>query len=110
MRNYEKMCEAILTKGVLNAYGKMNKTPKAECECGFCLPQYSGRYPKCCPICGETLTMIGPNGNLAQVQNGREEQSGGEIMELPDEEVENKEVEKVEKENTGIEPLAGSAY
>ena len=43
-----------MTPGVLNA---LNRHPAHHvCDCGFPLPRYPGRYPKCCPQCGAERT------------------------------------------------------
>lgn len=42
--------DEALTTGVKNALARGDF--KAKCaECGFALPKYPGRYPKCCPNC-----------------------------------------------------------
>lgn len=40
-----------LTKGVKNALAKRDHHSLCK-DCGFALPKYPGRYPKCCPSCG----------------------------------------------------------
>ena len=38
-----------LTPGLIRALGKQKI--RKECECGFPMPVYPGRYPSKCPVC-----------------------------------------------------------
>lgn len=49
-KRFTDMCEAIMAKGLMNAYMKGGKL-KAICpKCGVMVPKYPGRYGKC-PLC-----------------------------------------------------------
>jgi len=48
-----------MTKGMANAFGKMNTRIKYRCKhCDMAIPVYSGAYPKSCPECSSELTHV----------------------------------------------------
>ncbi len=44
-----------LTKGMRNAYSRMEGHVKVCVDCRLVVPKYPGRYPQSCPECGDQL-------------------------------------------------------
>jgi len=66
MKNFENICEAILTKGLMRALATQGRI-RSKCECGFVLPKYPGSYPSACPNCGEEFNKKMDGGKLVDV-------------------------------------------
>ena len=66
MNNFENICEAILTKGLVRALANQGKA-RARCECGFVIPVYPGKYPTACPNCGSEFEKKMDGGKLVDV-------------------------------------------
>lgn len=54
MLSFDKLVESLMTKGLVNTMSKPLKIKKICDKCGYVMPLYKGKYPKC-PLCGSTV-------------------------------------------------------
>lgn len=89
-KKFSEMTEAIMAKGLLNAYMKGGKHKGTCPQCGTMIPMYPGRYGAC-PYC-LTRFLNDPN----PVTN----QEGGEIANVPDETIDATDYDVKDKNET----------